>query len=412
MPGSRARSAAEPFSMTTGDIQVDEVWKTFRIFQDRNTTLKQALLHRRKEEFQEFWALRNVSFEIPSGTTFGFVGANGAGKSTMLKVLARILVPDKGSVSINGRVSALLELGAGFHPELTGRENVFLNGSILGLSAAAIRTKFDDIVDFAGLHSFIDQPIKTYSSGMFARLGFSVAVAVEPDILLVDEVLAVGDEQFQRRCTEKMDELRSGGRTVVLVSHGLAQVQQICDNAIWLDKGEVQLAGKTEDVVAAYLGSVTTAYRLDDRGRQRTGSGEVQLDVELITPNGDGQIATDEPLTFRFHWTASQRVTNIAFGFTLRAADGYAVGGSATVFQDVLPDLDRGSGWIDYRIPSLSLLHGSYHLAAAITDRSTRHVYDHSPHLAHFDVSSTLGHEASSGVVELGGRWIAESSGG
>ena len=255
----------------------------------------------------------------------------------MLKVLARILVPDKGAVSIEGRVSALLELGAGFHPELTGRENVFLNGSILGLSAASIRSKFDEIVDFAGLHSFIDQPIKTYSSGMYARLGFSVAVAVEPDILLVDEVLAVGDEQFQRRCTEKMDELRSGGRTVVLVSHGLAQVQQICENAIWLDKGEVQLAGKTEDVVAAYLGSVTTAYRLDDRGRQRTGSGEVQLDVELITPNGDDQIATDESLTFRFHWIASQRVTNIAFGFTLRAADGYAVGGSATVFEDVLP---------------------------------------------------------------------------
>lgn len=396
--------------MSTGQIQVDGVWKTFRIFQDRNTTLKQALVRRRSSQaFEEFWALRDVSFEIPTGTTFGFVGANGAGKSTMLKVLARILVPDKGSIQINGRVSALLELGAGFHPELTGRENVFLNGSILGLSAASIRTKFDSIVEFAGLEAFIDQPVKTYSSGMFARLGFSVAVAVEPDILLVDEVLAVGDEQFQRRCTEKMDELRSGGRTVVLVSHGLAQVQQICDNAIWLDKGEVQKVGHTEDVVAAYLGSVTTAYRLDDQGRQRTGSGEVQFDVEMIGPDGDQNVATEHPLTLRFHWSASEPITNVNFAFTLRAADGYAVGGSSTVFEQVLPDLPRGSGWIDYSIPALTLLPGSYHLAASVADRSTRHVYDHSPNIAHFDVASTLGHEASSGVVELGGHWMAGS---
>jgi ABC-type polysaccharide/polyol phosphate transport system ATPase subunit len=162
----------------TGTIEVENVWKTFRIFRNRNTTLKQALVRRNKDEYEEFWALRDVSFTITPGSTFGFVGANGAGKSTMLKVLARILVPDKGRMSVNGRVSALLELGAGFHPELTGRENIFLNGSILGMSQATLRGKYDQIVEFSGLEEFIDQPVKTYSSGMFSRLGFAVAVAV------------------------------------------------------------------------------------------------------------------------------------------------------------------------------------------------------------------------------------------
>jgi ABC-2 type transport system ATP-binding protein len=392
--------------ITTGTIEIENVWKTFRIFQDRNTTLKQALLRRRREQFEEFWALRDVSFSIPAGSTFGIVGANGAGKSTMLKLLARIMVPDRGSVTTNGRVSALLELGAGFHPELTGRENVFLNGSILGMSASTLRSRFDAIVEFAGLEAFIDQPVKTYSSGMFARLGFSVAVAVDPDILLVDEVLAVGDEQFQRRCAEKMNELRSGGRTVVLVSHGLAQVQQICDHAVWLDRGTVQQVGETESVVNAYLASVTTAYRLDDRGRQRTGSGEVQLEVELLTPDGESKIATDDPLTLRFHWRTEQAMQDLAFGFTLRAADGYALSGGLMKFDESHASFGPGSGAVDFVIPRLPILPGSYHLSAAIMDRNSGHVYDHSPNIASFDVASAGGHDGYSDAVSLGGRWV------
>ncbi len=243
----------------TGYIEVEDVWKTFRIFQNRNTTLKQALLRRGRDEFEEFWALKDVSFTVPPGSTFGFRRCQRGGKSTMLKVLARILVPDKGSVAVHGRISALLELGAGFHPELTGRENVFLNGSILGMSQASLRQKFDDIVEFAGLETFIDQPVKTYSSGMFSGSGSRSQSPSSQTCLLVDEVLAVGDEQFQRRCAEKMDELRSGGRTVVLVSHSLGQVRQLCDHAAWLDHGTMKMSGPTEDVVDAYLGSVTTA---------------------------------------------------------------------------------------------------------------------------------------------------------
>jgi ABC-2 type transport system ATP-binding protein len=395
--------------MTTGEITVENVWKTFRIFSERNTTLKQALLRRRRETFEQFWALRDVSFTVPAGSTFGLVGANGAGKSTMLKVLARILVPDQGRVVADGKVSALLELGAGFHPELTGRENVFLNGSILGMSASSLTKRFDDIVEFAGLEAFIDQPVKTYSSGMFARLGFSVAVAVEPDILLVDEVLAVGDEQFQRRCTEKMNELRSGGRTVVVVSHSLSQVQQICDQAAWLDHGTVQTVGATEDVVAEYLASVTTAFRLDSQGRQRTGSGDVELEAELVHPT-DVPISTDSELTIRFHWTCERMVPNVAFGFSIRAADGYEVAGSSNTAATDGVDLGPGVGHLDYVIPRLRLLPGSYHVAAAAMDRATGHVYDHSPHIAQFDVAPSPGHVADSGLVTLDGRWSQDGA--
>lgn len=392
--------------MSNNAVEVDGVWKTFRIFSDKNTTLKQAVLRRKRtDSFQEFWALRDVSFDIPEGSSFGIIGANGAGKSTMLKTLSRILVPDKGAVRVNGRISALLELGAGFHPELSGRENVFLNGNILGMSTAVLKSKFDEIVDFSGLHEFIDQPVKTYSSGMYARLGFSVAVAVEPDILLVDEVLAVGDEQFQRRCAEKMDEIRTSGRTVVFVSHGLAQVQQLCDRAVWLNKGEVQAVGETHKVIDEYLGSVTTAFRLDDQGRQRTGSGEIELEVELLPDPAEQPIRTGSDVTVRMHWKTEQTLENLAFGLSFRDADGYLISGSNNVTSRPTDRLGPGSGFVDFHIPHFPLLPGAYHIAAAITNAASQHVYDHSPHIANFDVVPAAGFESDTGPVSMNGAW-------
>ena len=217
-------------------VEVDGVWKNFRLYHERNQSLKASILRGRRARYQEFWALKGVSFEVPAGSTFGVIGSNGSGKSTLLKCLAGILVPDKGRVSHVGRLSALLELGAGFHPELSGRENVFLNGAILGLSKKEIEVRFDDIVDFAGLEQFIDTPVKNYSSGMFVRLGFAVAAHVEPDVLLIDEVLSVGDESFQRKSAERIDQFRRDGRTIVFVSHGLGQVQQLCRTVAWIDK--------------------------------------------------------------------------------------------------------------------------------------------------------------------------------
>jgi ABC-2 type transport system ATP-binding protein len=386
-------------------IEIEEVWKTFRIFHSRNTTLKQAVTSRRKDNFEDFWALQDVSFSIPSGTTFGIVGANGAGKSTLLKILARILVPDRGQVVTHGRVAALLELGAGFHPELSGRENVFLNGSILGMGRQEISKKFDEIVAFSGLERFIDNPIKTYSSGMHARLGFSVAVAVEPDILLVDEVLAVGDEQFQRRCAEKMEGLRSGGRTVIYVSHSLGHMQQVCDHAVWLREGRVEATGSSETVVDAYLSSVTTAFRIDARGRQRSGTGEIELEVDLLV---DGRVSTgvytDCELTIRFLWKAHAPNKNVTFGWTIRNTEGVAVCGSVSHLDVPIDRLD-GSGRIDHRIPRLALLPGSYHLAAAVMDSKTGAAYDQSPHIAEFDVGPSAGHASSAGLIDVGGSW-------
>jgi hypothetical protein len=232
-------------------------------------------------------------------------------------------------------------------------------------------------------------------------------VAVEPDILLVDEVLAVGDEQFQRRCAEKMSELRSGGRTVVLVSHALTQVQQLCDHAVWLDKGSVRAAGPTEAVVGSYLASVTTAFRLDSKGRQRLGSGEIELEVEVITPDGPGApISARTPVTIRFQWQTAQRLTDLTFGFTIRSADGYVITGSGSALDTRWRTLGPGSGSIDFVIPKLRLLPGSYHIAAAIMDRTTQHVYDHSPHIAQFVVTSSPGDEELLGVVTLDGEWL------
>jgi ABC-2 type transport system ATP-binding protein len=192
-------------------VSVTDVSKRFRLYHERNQSVKAAIMRRGRAKYDEFWALRNVSLDIPHGTTFGLIGENGSGKSTLLKCMARILSPDEGEVFTDGKVSALLELGAGFHPELSGRDNIFLNGSILGLSKSELEAKFDDIVGFAGLEDFVDTPVKNYSSGMYVRLGFSVAINVDPDILLVDEVLAVGDEQFQRKCSEKFADLKDRG---------------------------------------------------------------------------------------------------------------------------------------------------------------------------------------------------------
>lgn len=390
--------------MAKGDVVVDGLWKTFRIYQQRSSTLKQALVRRRGDVYEEFWALKDVSFDVAAGSTLGLIGANGAGKSTMLKVLSRILVPDRGSVRAEGRVSALLELGSGFHPELSGRENIFLNGTILGMTENEITRRFDEIVAFSGLEHAIDKAVKTYSSGMQARLGFAVAVAIEPDILIVDEVLAVGDEQFQRRCLERMNELRSGGRTAIFVSHGLGQVQQICDRAVWLDKGGVADSGPTEDVINAYLRSVTGNARIDGRGRERTGSGEIHVDVEIVGAHGQSEsLASGSPCAVRIMWSCEQPLADVQFSFRIHAADGVVVAG-----ERVRPDgvvLGPGAGSLEYRIPSLGLLPGSFHISADAVDRHSGHVYDGGPRLATFDVFPNESLLDSLGYFGLVGSW-------
>ena len=243
-------------------VSVHELSKRFRIFHERNPYLKTSLLKGRRSRWEDFWALQDVSFEVLDGEAFGIVGHNGSGKSTILKCLVGILVPDRGSVKINGSVSALLELGAGFHQDLSGRENVFLNGAILGMPRKELVRRFDEIVQFAGIEEFIDQPVRNYSTGMTVRLGFAIAINVDPDILIIDEVLAVGDTEFQARCRDKITEFRSAGKSIVLVTHGLSDVLGICDRALWLDHGRMRAIGDPSEIVDDYTG---VAWRV---GRQ------------------------------------------------------------------------------------------------------------------------------------------------
>ncbi|MGB4733947.1 MAG: ABC transporter ATP-binding protein [Candidatus Nanopelagicales bacterium] len=242
--------------MTQWAVRVDDVSKKFRLYHERNQSLKSAILRGKTSQHEDFWALQNVSFDVIEGNTHGLIGSNGSGKSTLLKCLAKIYWPTSGEIQYRGRMASLLEVGSGFHLELSGRENIYLNGSILGMSKKEIDGKFDEIVDFSGVEKFLDQPVKNYSSGMYVRLGFSIAINVNPDILVVDEVLSVGDEEFQRKSFDKFRDLKKAGKTIILVTHAMAVVKDLCDTATWLNMGTVVEVGEAATVVDSYLDSV------------------------------------------------------------------------------------------------------------------------------------------------------------
>ena len=242
--------------MSIGGITISGVSKRFRLERNRPSSLKEAILRiGRERDADEFWVLQDVNFDIEPGSFFGLIGHNGSGKSTLLRLMAGIHRPTIGSVEATGRLSALLELGSGFHPDLTGRENVYLNGAMLGMTRKQMTASMNEIIEFSGIGDFIDEPVKIYSSGMYVRLGFAVAVNVDPDILLVDEVIAVGDEEFQRRCMKHLDMLRNNGTTIVLVSHSIGLMTD-CDKVGWLDHGKLLKVGEPGEVVAAYLAMV------------------------------------------------------------------------------------------------------------------------------------------------------------
>jgi lipopolysaccharide transport system ATP-binding protein len=226
-------------------VRVDDVSKRFRLYHERNQTLKSAILRGKTSRHEDFWALENITFDVKQGSTHALIGSNGSGKSTLLKCLAKIYWPTSGTIDYRGRMASLLEVGSGFHLELSGRENIYLNGSILGMSKKEIDSKFDEIVDFSGVERFLDQPVKNYSSGMYVRLGFSIAIHVDPDILVVDEVLSVGDEEFQRKSFQKFLEFKQRGKTIILVTHTMPVVEDICDTATWIDAGQLKASGQS-----------------------------------------------------------------------------------------------------------------------------------------------------------------------
>jgi ABC-type polysaccharide/polyol phosphate transport system, ATPase component len=324
---------------------------------------------------EEFWALRNIDFEVNAGDRIGIIGRNGAGKSTLLKLLSRITEPTTGKIKIKGRVASLLEVGTGFHQELTGRENVFLNGAVLGMSKKEIQKKFDEIVEFAGVEKFIDTPVKRYSSGMYVRLAFAIAANIDPDILIVDEVLAVGDAQFQEKSLGKMREVsKSQGRTVIFVSHNMGAIENLCSTTILLDRGMTILQDKTDKVINYYLKNILSkiyeSIPLDQRV-DRSGNGLVRFKYFYIR-NENGEIissaksGTNITLVFGYECKNVKEAKNIDLGFSIHSYDNYMLGVLYSSYMKKLFNLKSKKGEICFKINNLFLSEGRYNIGARI----------------------------------------------
>ena len=397
-------------------IAIDGLGKKFRLTHDRNWTLKATLLAGHRTRYEEFWALRDVSFDIPHGSTFGIIGGNGSGKSTLLKVLAGILRADEGTASANGRLSALLELGAGFHPELTGRENIYLNGAILGFTARDIRQRFDDIVGFAELDKFIDEPVRNYSSGMYVRLGFSVAIHVEPEILLVDEVLAVGDHTFQRRCLDRFDRLRDEGRTIVVVSHDLDMIGWLCERTAWINRGSLAALGPSGEVIEAFVAGSEGALDSGPAGAgllslSGLGPDDLVRSVDLLDPNGQPLPSATScgPVTFRVCYDAARVGEAAIVALGLYRADGTHVTSINSGASSTAAGTD-GVVEVDYHLSALPVQPGTYELSIALHDTTMKKVFERHTHLVRFSVEPGGG-DHQTGLVALGGTWHARAGG-
>ena len=405
-------------------ISVREVSKRYQLYGRRSQlqTLKSALLGRdlvpRADTSVE--ALRNISFEVGRGEAFGVIGRNGSGKSTLLKLISGILKPTSGEVVVDGRVSALIELGAGFHPEISGRENIYINGIMLGLSRREIDERFERIVQFAAIGPYLDQPVKTYSSGMYVRLGFAVAVHVDPDILLIDEVLAVGDEEFSQKCVAKIQEMKFRGVTLLVVTHQLDLVRNLCDRALWLDQQEMAALGDPIRVVDEYLqnvsGVVHAAEPVDETGddaetenelqeEERWGSGELLLRrVALVDAAGRELVAigAGTAVTVEMDITVREPQSDFVFGVGLFHADGTLVYGTNTDIEGFLSTRIEKDGRVRFVIPALHLVAGNYRVDAAVHTRNGR-AFDYRRGVIRFVVGARV-HDT--GVYRPPHEWI------
>jgi ABC-2 type transport system ATP-binding protein len=366
-------------------IEATGIGKKFRRFHERPTSVKQRFLRPRTTS-EDFWALRDVDIAVKEGGTFGLIGPNGSGKSTLLKIIGGILRPSTGHVVSRGRIAALLELGAGFHPELTGRENVYLNASILGLSRAETDRAFDEIVAFAELEDFIDNQVKFYSSGMFVRLGFAVAVHVDPAVLLVDEVLAVGDEAFQRKCLDRVRQFQHEGRTIVFVTHVADLVRQICDEAVMLDHGRIQASGDPEEVVREFrrenLRHIMPLVREE-------GTRELEIaSVELISGVGTSgeSIAPGEELIIQVELRAQSPVDNPSVGIALHDHENRTVFGTNTGILGTHVEAFDDKRRVRFHLRPVPMVRGRYWVTAAVHSRDETRVYHVQEQAASFEV--------------------------
>ena len=392
-------------------LEVEHLTKSFRVHHEKANSLKQLIAGRKRAKFDDFLALKDISFTVTDGEVFGVIGHNGSGKSTLLKCMAGILQPNSGSVRVARRMSALLELGAGFHPELTGRENIFLNAAILGMTRRDIAGRFDDIVEFSGLEAFIDQPVKTYSSGMYVRLAFAVAINVDPDLLIVDEILAVGDVTFQQRCMEKFVEFRNEGRTIVLVTHDLNSIQNLCDRALWLKHGEVSGEGDPARMVELYAESMLGARDRTVDGSVRRGSGEIEIThVEMFVGAGTSPVKrfrTGDDVRLRMPYTVNKAVAQPVFALHIMSLTGASMSNPCTRDVGLVPRMIDRDGVVEIVLKNVALLPGTYDLHVGISDFNRAHVYDHLHTAIRFDVMTGNPYETG-GLMTFHPSWSIE----
>ncbi len=367
----------------------------------------------RAERDQDLWAVNDVSFEVLPGQALGIIGRNGSGKSTLLKLIARILRPNQGRIMINGRTSALLELGAGFHPDLTGRENIFLNAAVLGISKEDVAAHYDDIVAFSELGDYINMPVKHYSSGMYMRLGFSVAIHVMPDILIVDEILAVGDQAFQTKCIDRIYEMKNNGTTIIMVSHNLSMIRKLCSKLIWLENGVMRRVGPTEVVAGDYMAysheqeGHTLANRDASLGFRRAGSGEIVITaVRLLNAQGEetNTFQTNGIMIVEIDYLSHKPITDPNFSLSIFRQDDVFITGTNNLLGGLPIDQVEGTGTIRYIIDRIPLLSAKYQLTPAIYNNKTEHAYDYHEKAYSFRVVSGDSDEIH-GFVKIPAKW-------
>ena len=403
-------------------IEIRDVTVNYRVYKDKSNTLKDRILNWKRNRYEERTVLQNVSFSVKKGESIGLVGSNGCGKSTTLKVLSKILYPDSGTVETSGRISSLLELGAGFHPDLTGRENIFINASVFGLSKKEIMNRMDDIISFSELSEYIDSPVRTYSSGMYMRLAFSVAINVDADILLIDEILAVGDVNFQTKCFNKLMEIKEKGVTIVLVSHSMDQIERLCDRSIWIHEGRIKGEGAPLDIHREYFdymyskrnGSDEKALQEEalDKTEESHGRNEKQpvekdavvvKNCKISDANGIEKkvFFVGDEVRFSVDAEATEKLTDYFIELNLVRADGLFCYGVSTLTDEIPREVWNDVKHIGVRFPEMDLLKGKYHFDFRVANGEGATIIFKGK-IAEFEIDY---HRVERGIVYLNHRW-------
>ncbi len=433
-------------------IKVDNIHKKFKIYYDKGQSFKEKILFKNRNRYEERWVLKGISFEVDKGEAIGLIGENGCGKSTLLKLMSKIMYPDEGTIEINGRVSSLIELGAGFHPDMSGRENIYTNAAIFGLTKKEIDERLESIIEFSELEEFIDNPVRTYSSGMYMRLAFSVAINVDADVLLIDEILAVGDANFQAKCFDKLRELKASGVTIVIVTHDTGTIERFCSKAVWINEGEVRAYGNCLMVVDSYLSYMNEKriesiaalnekhHHQEEKVEEQVNGSQTQLEekqdkveetLEVADSSEEEKIDYDanrfglkyieitkavmknqkdketgvfragEDVTVEIHYKVNKPLTEYNFGVGFYTLEKQCVTGINTALDQVRVPHTKNEGCVKFKIHDLNLLTGKYILHVAIVDMNGTPM-DFYRDYSHFDVISS---DRSIGVISMNHEW-------